>query len=67
MAPDIRHSLVSVRAGWFSPEDCDLDEFVALVQDSTDLDHYPFAEDAQANVLIYGPDLTDRVADGVGR
>ena len=63
MAPDIRHSSLSIPAGWFSPEDCDLDEFVALVQDSTDLDDYPFAATAEANILIYGQGLAERVTD----
>ena len=39
--------------GWWSEDDCRLDDFVAVVEQQTDLDDYPFAESVTENVLVY--------------
>ncbi len=53
--------------GWFTPEDCDIREFAALVEQSTVLADYPFADAVEQNVLIYGPGLADAVAEPAQR
>ena len=40
--------------GWFSPEDCRLEDFRALVEQATRPVDYPYADAVQDNVLIYG-------------
>lgn len=53
--------------GWLSADDCSIDDFARLVDQRTDLADYPFAEDVQRNVLIYGPSLRDAVDTPAGR
>jgi len=67
MAPHIRQRTASVPTGWFSPQDCDIDDFVAVVQDATDPSDYPFADAVANNVLVYGPGIRDRVSDDATR
>lgn len=50
-------------SGWFTQDDCDLGDFVALVERTTDRADYPNAESVEGNALVYGPGLTDQVAD----
>ncbi|WP_088288187.1 phytanoyl-CoA dioxygenase family protein [Kineosporia sp. A_224] len=52
--------------GWFSPADCSLDDFRALVETPTDLAAYPFADDVRENILVYGPRAYEaaRTTDG---
>ena len=38
--------------GWWSEDDCRLDDFVAVVQQRTDLDDYPFADAVTENVAL---------------
>ncbi|MEV6759820.1 phytanoyl-CoA dioxygenase family protein [Streptomyces sp. NPDC051105] len=38
---------------WFSPQDCDLDTFRALVERTTDLAAYPHASAVERDVLVY--------------
>lgn len=45
-----------------SPEDCDLDEFVALLRAETDLSDYPHATGTERGVLIYDRTVQDRAA-----
>jgi ectoine hydroxylase-related dioxygenase (phytanoyl-CoA dioxygenase family) len=52
----------AVPTGWYQPGDCDLDEFRAVVEQTTDLDEYPHADEVVQNVLVYG----DRVRAAVG-
>ena len=52
---------------WLSREDCDLEDFRALVEQTTDVADYPHAEAVRQNAVVYGPDLRHRVADGAER
>src|SRR4029450_13688323 len=38
---------------WFTPADCRLEDFRALVEQKTDPTDYPYASDVVQNVLIY--------------
>jgi ectoine hydroxylase-related dioxygenase (phytanoyl-CoA dioxygenase family) len=46
---------------WYTPDDCRLDEFRAIVEQTTDLDDYRYADAVESNVLLYGVRL--RTAD----
>jgi len=54
-------------AGWFSDEDCSLDEFRACVERDTDPADYPFADAVERNVLLYGERLRAHVGTTQGR
>lgn len=41
---------------WLTKEQCDIEEFRAIVERTTDKGDYPFAVDVQKNVLIYDGD-----------
>ncbi|WTP62060.1 phytanoyl-CoA dioxygenase family protein [Streptomyces phaeochromogenes] len=45
---------------WLSEEDCDLDAFRSLVEQSTEPQAYPTAERIEQNVLVY---VSDRIRD----
>ncbi len=53
--------------GWLSADDCSVEDFARVIEQRTDLADYPFAEDVQRNVLIYGPSLRDAVTAPAGR
>lgn len=38
---------------WLSSDECDLDDFKALVERTTDIAGYPFASEVASNVLVY--------------
>ena len=44
-------------AGWVDPEDCRLDDFRTLVEQTTEVADYPFADAVEQNVLVYGEQL----------
>lgn len=44
-------------ARWFRTEDCNLEDFEAIVSEKTRIEDYPYADSVQQNVLIYGPRL----------
>src|SRR3954451_4553438 len=51
-------------AVWMRREDCSVDEFATSVEtDRTVLDDYPHAASVEQEVLLYGPDLAERVAE----
>ena len=54
-------------AGWFTRDDCSLDEFRALVEQATDLADYPYADSVEQGVLVYGPRLANHTATPEGR
>jgi ectoine hydroxylase-related dioxygenase (phytanoyl-CoA dioxygenase family) len=58
---------------WFTPDDCRLSDFRAVVEQTTALSDYPHATDVQQNVLIYDnppasatAELTSALLDGPG-
>ncbi|WP_369135193.1 phytanoyl-CoA dioxygenase family protein [Modestobacter sp. I12A-02662] len=53
--------------GWFTAEDCRLEDFRAVVETTTRLDGYPHADEVRENVLVYGQRLADAVATPGGR
>ncbi len=53
--------------GWFTAEDCRLEDFRAVVETTTDLAEYPYADEVRENVLVYGSRLRDSVATPEGR
>ncbi|MBX7456455.1 phytanoyl-CoA dioxygenase family protein [Mycolicibacterium sp. 3033] len=44
-------------AAWLGEADCDLDEFRAQVEQTTDPADYPHAREVRSNVLVYSPDV----------
>lgn len=53
--------------GWFIADDCRLEDFRAVVETTTDLAEYPYADEVRENVLIYGAGLRHHVATPEGR
>ncbi|MBM7804436.1 ectoine hydroxylase-related dioxygenase (phytanoyl-CoA dioxygenase family) [Geodermatophilus bullaregiensis] len=53
--------------GWFTADDCRLEDFRAVVETTTDLAAYPHADEVRENVLVYGSRLRDSVATPEGR
>ena len=53
--------------GWLSDDDCVLDRFWPVVEQSTSLAAYPCADDVQQSVLVYGRRFRDRVTTVAGR
>src|SRR3954449_1824222 len=53
--------------GWFTPDDCRLEDFRAVVETTTDLADYPYADEVRENVLVYGPRLREHVTTPAGR
>ncbi|MFJ6569038.1 phytanoyl-CoA dioxygenase family protein [Streptomyces sp. NPDC091292] len=62
-------SLTPVRPrAWLSEDDCDLDAFRALVEQTTDPGDFPYADGVERNVLVYDSErLRAAVATGEGR
>jgi ectoine hydroxylase-related dioxygenase (phytanoyl-CoA dioxygenase family) len=53
--------------GWFTADDCRLSDFRAIVETTTDLSEYPYADEVRENVLVYGARLRDHIATPAGR
>ncbi len=53
--------------GWFTADDCRLEDFRAIVETTTDLADYPHADEVRDNVLVYGLRLRDHLATPEGR
>ncbi len=53
--------------GWFTAEDCRLEDFRAVVETTTDPAGYPYADEVRENVLVYGARLRNHVATPEGR
>ena len=53
--------------GWFTAEDCRLEDFRAIVETTTDLVEYPHADEVREGVLVYGARLRDSLATPEGR
>src|SRR3982750_4388960 len=54
-------------SGWFTPDDCRIEDFRAVVETTTDLADYPYADEVRENVLVYGARLRNHVATPEGR
>lgn len=57
----------AARTGWYTGDDCRLEDFRAVVETTTDLDDYPYADRVERGVLVYGDRLRSHVADDQGR
>src|SRR3712207_268710 len=53
--------------GWFTAEDCRLEDFRAVVETTTDLGEYPYADEVREDVLVYGARLRESAATTEGR
>ncbi|MCU1605454.1 MAG: Phytanoyl-CoA dioxygenase [Modestobacter sp.] len=53
--------------GWFTADDCRLEDFRATVETTTDLAEYPHVDAVRENVLVYGARLRDHIATPEGR
>jgi ectoine hydroxylase-related dioxygenase (phytanoyl-CoA dioxygenase family) len=53
--------------GWFTADDCRLEDFRAVVETATDLADYPYADEVRENVLVYGARLREHTATPEGR
>src|SRR5215218_9309613 len=62
-------TLASARTipGWFTANDCRLDDFRAVVETTTELADYPYADEVRENVLVYGARLRNHIATPEGR
>lgn len=63
----LAHRPAAVTTGWYDAEDCSLADFREVVEESTRLEDYPYADAVVDNVLVYGPGLADRVEDPAAR
>jgi ectoine hydroxylase-related dioxygenase (phytanoyl-CoA dioxygenase family) len=57
----------TTRKVWLTRDDCDLDEFRAVVEMGTDAADYPHADRVERGVLFYGQTLADDIATPDGR
>src|SRR3954471_7553606 len=66
---DVMTTLATARRtpGWFTADDCSLEDFRAVVETTTALAEYPYADEVRENVLVYGSRLRDSVATPEGR
>src|SRR3954451_15713242 len=53
--------------GWFTADDCRLDDLRAVVETTTDWADYPHADEVRQNVLVYGPRLHNHLQTPEGR
>ena len=51
---DVRSPLGAT--GWLQPDECRLEDFIALVEQQTSLEDYPFASEVVQNSLVYDGD-----------
>ncbi|WP_448619394.1 phytanoyl-CoA dioxygenase family protein [Geodermatophilus sp. URMC 65] len=54
-------------SGWFTAEDCRLEDFRAVVETTTDLADHPHADEVRENVLVYGSRLREHITTPEGR
>lgn len=57
----------AVTTGWYSAQDCSLDTFREIVEETTELADYPHADAVVENVVVYGPRLADDASDPTTR
>jgi ectoine hydroxylase-related dioxygenase (phytanoyl-CoA dioxygenase family) len=56
-----------VPTGWYTPDSCDLRDFADLVEQTTDADDYPYADEVVQGVLVYGARLRRAAEEPDGR
>ena len=54
-------------SGWFTPDDCSMEDFRSVVESATELADYPHAGAVEQGVLLYGPALATSVSTPEGR
>jgi ectoine hydroxylase-related dioxygenase (phytanoyl-CoA dioxygenase family) len=60
-------TLPALGPGWLSADDCNLDEFRVVVEQTTNLADYPYADAVEHNVLVYGRRLDRHLSTTTGR
>jgi ectoine hydroxylase-related dioxygenase (phytanoyl-CoA dioxygenase family) len=60
-------SVTAAARGWYTPDDCCLGDFRAVVEQTTDLADYPSADEIRSNVLVYGRKLSELTGITAGR
>ncbi len=60
-------SATTTSRGWYTPDDCRLEDFRAEVEQATELADYPGADLIKNNVVIYGGKVAERSATEAGR
>src|ERR1700759_5210104 len=60
-------SVTTATRGWYTPEDCRLSDFRAVVEQTKDLADYPAADEIRSNVLVYGRKLPELTGTAAGR
>jgi ectoine hydroxylase-related dioxygenase (phytanoyl-CoA dioxygenase family) len=60
-------AMTRMTTGWFSEQDCRLEDFRAIVETATSPADFPTADAVEQNVLVYGERLREQAADPVGR
>src|SRR3954462_3520078 len=53
--------------GWCTADDCRLEDFRAVVETTTELADYPYADEVRENVLVYGARLRSHSSTPEGR
>ena len=49
--------------GWLTKAGCKLEDFRAVVEQTTVLADYPYAQSVEQNVLIYGSRMRDQISN----
>jgi ectoine hydroxylase-related dioxygenase (phytanoyl-CoA dioxygenase family) len=65
--PSSQQHRTSVTTGWYSPDDCRLEDLRALVEVDTDPARYPHADEVVSRVLVYGERWRDAATSAAGR
>ena len=60
-------SVTAATRGWYTPDDCRLSDFRAVVEQTTDLADYPSADEIRSNVPVYGRKLPELTGTTAGR
>jgi ectoine hydroxylase-related dioxygenase (phytanoyl-CoA dioxygenase family) len=64
---DTRSRTAHGSEGWYSAASCSVEEFRGVVETTTDLADYPWADDVTQNVLVYGQRISPRLGDPEAR
>jgi ectoine hydroxylase-related dioxygenase (phytanoyl-CoA dioxygenase family) len=64
---DTRSRTAQSSLGWYSPESCSVEDLRHVVETSTNLDDYPWADDVTQNVLTYGQRISPSLSNSETR